>query len=350
MQLKWTVLVAMLWAIPARAQWESPVLMGTTTAESDIVANGDILHYVYSTDWTSGPIRYRRSLNEGSTWEAERTLASNGTLHFTDSLAVSGSDVYVLYFGNMRSFTFPWGTDQVGNLYLLHSGDSGLNWDAVCQLTTDDDAYRASIVALGADVHVVWGGESTGHIYYRGSTNHGLCSSWSSRTDFGGVQAERPQVVAYGSFVHVIWEDSRAGRPPCFTLPSCPNVYYVRSTNRGASFEAIQQLVDFVDRASIGRPEIAVVPSTGTVVAMYQDIVVGDQEIFSKSSTSSGAAGTWASPVRLTSLSGTDNHPTAGSMGGLVAVAWNNNPRRRRHILYDVGGWRSELDRTRGGH
>jgi hypothetical protein len=319
---------ALLVARDAHAQWAPEVQLVGAVDTGLLVSSGDTLHLAYS---SSGQVYYRQSLDQGTTWTAAMPIA-RGKIHYTDPIAVDGSDVYVAYLGDLRQTTTFYGSDDVGNLYVVHSGDAGATWDAPCQLTTSDDVFRLSMDTSSARVDVVWSNYSNpngGQIYYRTSPSRGACTSWSSVVDLdpGSTSATRPQLADWGNYVHIVWEAADSGRPPCFSLPSCPDNYYVRSTNGGASFEPVQHITSYPATAPIiGRVEITVLPPSGTVVFFYQDLAP-NQVLFSQTSAANGASGSWSSPVQLTDLPGTNNHPAAGARaaGSIALVAWTNN-------------------------
>jgi hypothetical protein len=337
MQWAWTtsITLAMFSASSgAYAQWDPESTLGNG-AYASLAASGDTLHLVYVTS-SGGDLRYRRSQVQGMSWEADVVLASNADIHPTDPIATVGMDVYILYYGEVQMGTATWGTTPVGNLHLLHSGDGGSTWDAPCQLTTSDDVFRASLAASGSRVDIAWSDLSIptgGTIHYLGSSEKGRCGSFGSPLDLGGVSTGRPQVASWSSQVHIVWEASdNTARPACWTSAVCPDNYYARSISGGASFELpAQHITDYTmpaNRMVIGRPEIAVIPSTGVVVFVFQDKSASDptnQDLFVSTSASGGAAGGWSAPQRLTTDPGTDNHPTAVGIADHVYLAWTSD-------------------------
>lgn len=321
---------ASLLARDARAQWAPEVQLVPNVDTALLVSSGDSLHLVYSTGMQ---VLYRQSMDQGTTWGTDVPVAT-GKIHYTDPIAVDGSDVYVAYLGDIRTATTFYGSDEVGNLYFAHSGDSGATWDAPCQLTTTDDVFRLSMDTSGTRVDIAWSNYSNpngGQIYYRTSPNRGACASWSAVVDLdpSSTSATRPQVADWGNTVHIVWEVADSMRPACFTEPSCPDNYYVRSTNGGASFEPVQHITSYPAAAPIiGRPEITLLPPSGTVVFFHQDLTSTSpthQVFFSQVSTANGAAGSWSSPLQVTDVPGTNNHPAAGAAAGSIAlIAWTD--------------------------
>ena len=212
-----------------------------------------------------------------------------------------------------------WFDERDGNpeIYAKRSGDGGVSWGPPVRLTEDPGASTypsAAADAAGSDVlHVVWFDDRSGspQVYHKRSLDGGL--SWSP--DLGltssPASAAWPSVAVWGSDVHVVYVDGRDGQS---------EVYYVRSTDGGASFEPEVRLSDLPDN------------SWTPTVAVWQDHVYaawtdtrhgspqGQEEEYFKRSTDGGAS--WGPDVRLTFDPENSWAPSLAASGPHVWLTW----------------------------
>src|SRR5262245_22151755 len=147
--------IALLFAARvAHAQWgpETPISMtGGDLFGEGIAASGTAVHVIYgNTD-----VRYRRSNDDGATWNNERTIDS-GVINLTDPIVAAGNDVWAIYLKNIRTATDWCCPRDLGDIFLLHSSDGGETWELPKQLTNAQGAYRVSIAYDAGVLHVVW--------------------------------------------------------------------------------------------------------------------------------------------------------------------------------------------------
>ncbi len=126
-------------------------------------------------------------------------------------------------------------------------------------------------------------------------------------------------LAAAGDNVHVIWGDRRD-----FNL----DVYYKRSTNGGATWRNDVNLAD--TSATSEWPTIA---ATGAnVYAAWTDDRAGNDEIFFRRSTNSGAS--WSSAVRLTFNDSISYSPTLACWGEYVYLLWVDGRMRSEYQVF----------------
>ncbi len=220
------------------AQWQPDVRLTNNTAFSYTSANnawciassGSVVHVVWN-DSRDGnnEIYYKRSTDAGVNWEADTRLTNNTSNSQLPSVAVSGSDVYVV-----------WNEYRDGNweIYCKHSTDAGLNWSSDVRLTINPAlSLSPSVTVSGSDVHVVWRDfrDSNHEIYYKRSTNSGTTWSADTRLTNNTAISGDPAVSVSGSFVHVVWSDERDGNP---------EIYCKSSTDAGGSWGADTRLTN----------------------------------------------------------------------------------------------------------
>lgn len=149
-----SLVLGLLVAPRAAAAWDAEVPLTSTASDvwgEGLATAGRTVHVVYGT----GSVRYRRSTDDGVTWSSERTL-DDGTLHLTDPLVADGADVWAIELKNLQTRSDWCCARELGDIYLLHSGDGGATWDAPRPLTTGAQAYRVSIAYASGRLHLVW--------------------------------------------------------------------------------------------------------------------------------------------------------------------------------------------------
>lgn len=202
----------------------------TTLGYPSIAVSGAQVHIVWA--GLKG-ISYKRSTNDGTTWGSTIRL-TNGNWSSSNypSVAVSGMQIHVV-----------WEDARNGNLeiYYKRSTDGGISWGAETRLTNNLAAsMSASVAVSGSQVHVVWRDSrdhSNGEIYYKRSTNGGI--SWGADMRLtiinpsGGATTQAPTIAVAGTRVHVVWMDKRDG---------AEQIYYKHSTDGGVNWIADTRL------------------------------------------------------------------------------------------------------------
>lgn len=199
-------------------------------------------------------------------------------------------------------------------LAITFFAEAASQWQPEVRLTHDPavsyTSYNnAHCVASGGDsVYVVWRDLRDGNpeIYFKRSTNRG--ASWGVETRLTNNTANSidPSIALSGSVLHVVWIDRRDAND---------EVYYQNSTDGGTSWGTSTRLTNNAGISVF--PSVAV---SGTVVhVVWQDDRNGNYEIYYKRSTDRGIS--WGMDTRLTdntalsasacvSVSGTDVHVT----------------------------------------
>ncbi|MDP1727986.1 MAG: T9SS type A sorting domain-containing protein [Bacteroidota bacterium] len=341
-----------------QAQWGGDVRLTNDTAISYvnnlqcIVASGDSIHVVW-VDNRDGNIEiyYKRSTNKGISWGTDTRLTNAVDTSYYPFIGLSGSNLHVV-----------WSDKRDGNdeIYYKHSTDGGLSWGADTRLTNDpgrsignsmavsgsniyvvwDDnregTYKSffkrstdggntwgsdlkisststnppSIAVSGSDVHVVWPSAVFGNweIVYKHSTNSG--DSWGSETRLTNNVANSfiPRIQISGSFVHVIWIDDRDGNY---------EIYYKQSVDKGLTWGVDTRLTNASGDSWYSRLAV----SGLGVHIVWQDNRNGKEEIFYKCSKNGGES--WSSDTLLTNNNGTlSGYPSVALSGSMVFVAW----------------------------
>lgn len=191
--------------------WESVLPLGPRGQASSLAADSNAIHLAWFTlDTTLIRIWYRGSTDNGATWLPSIRLSPDTASGYY-SLAAAGSHVYTVWIGGS------W--NQPHGLFFKHSRDGGLNWDAeslIVPLTPPTYSPVPTATASGPNVQVLWVHQDTiseRAVMYHRSTDYG--STWqppvqiSPRgfyTGYGFISA-----AILGTTVHAAWADSAGG-------------------------------------------------------------------------------------------------------------------------------------------
>lgn len=325
----------------AHAQWDPEVPMTATGGDifgNGIASAGSNVHLVYQV----GGVTYRRSTDEGKTW-ANGKVIDDGILHLTDPVIADGNDVWVLTLKDIQNKSDWCCSRELGNIYLLHSGDGGDNWDAPKKLTTGQGAFRVSMAYAAGRLHVVWMDyrSNVWDTLYLRSSDRG--KTWDAEKKIaasaGTFGAERPQIAARGDSVHVtIWDD-RGTNPPCmagatFSFTKCPDTFHLRSTDGGSNWSSIVNVANS-GAAFAGRNDVAVAGKSSVVINFNraaENTNDANPHLFVVRSTDDGA--TWGMPLQLTNTPGTSDHGSIIGAGSSVHLVWHDSRDGKLAIYY----------------
>ncbi len=294
----------------------------------DIGVNNSNVHVVYHM-WETGSweINYINSTDGGNTWNpSKRISGDDGFNSEAPKIAVNNSNIHVIWVDSRQPFPNT-------EIYYNRSLDGGITWEGEQRLTNALFASAPSgIVVNGSNIHITWIDERNGNweIYYKMSKDNG--ATWQDGQ--GNIGLDRllttnatdhisSSLAVNGSTIHVVWVDQEPG--PVFSI------YYRNSTDNGATWGSIQQLVSpFAGTAYA--PELAV--QNDTVHMTWHDMRDGGQpEIYYKNSTDSGA--TWSPYLRLTELDGfISGGPKIALSGSQRHIIWEDQRDGNKEIYY----------------
>ena len=194
--------------------------------------------------------------------------------------------------------------------YLVGGGGGGWGPPLVISAPTDDWLYPR-IAVDGSKVHCVWRDAGGDDLLYRGSLNSGV--TWGPIQMLHSGTCFHPVVEVYESTVHVVWRGH---------VDEVGTIMHIRSTNNGVP-------------GSWGAPNII---GTGAnrgydpEVAVYQDkvyvvwIKANQYDLLFSRNTANGAAGSWTTPVNLTSNGESIEEvcPKIDAWGENVYITWIN--------------------------
>ena len=163
--------------------------------------------YVVWQDHTSGTaeVYFRTSTDGGLTWAAARKVSNNAGASCTPDIAVSGTNVYVV-----------WNDDTPGNyeIHFRRSTDGGATWLTVQRLTNNAGASAEPVIAVnGPTILVVWHDDTPGvnEIFWRITGDRG--ATWDSVRNLSNNSGSScdPNIAADSASVFVVWEDYTPG-------------------------------------------------------------------------------------------------------------------------------------------
>lgn len=283
-----------------------------------VAVSGSFVHVI----WIDGrptntyhEVYYKRSTDGGTTWGPDVQLTNNQSVQCAISLAVSVSDVHIV-----------WDDDRNANeVYYIHSTDGGSSWGTETQLSNSSGtAFNGSISVSGSDIHVVWMDMrhyTHTEIYYKRSANGGISWGADTRLTYGNVQVWSmfPTLAASGSVVHVVWNENDSNGNEI--------VYYKRSTDGGITWG---QDIPLTNNPESDLPSVAV---SGSVVhIVWMDNRDGNYEIYYKRSADGGNS--WGLDIRLTNNSDISELQSVAVSGSTVHVVWSDTRDGYAEVYY----------------
>jgi hypothetical protein len=242
---------------------------GNSTA-AQMAAYQDNVYVVWEDASTgNGDIYFRKSIDNGNSFSTIENLSNNTSFSDSFHIAVSGSDVYVV-----------WSDNSTGNgdIYFRKSIDKGTTFDTIENLSNDNGkSYGAHIVLSGNNVYVVWNDNSTGNgdIYFKRSADNGTTFGSTQNLSNNPGNSTAAQMAAYQDNVYVVWEDASTGNG---------DIYFKASLDNGTKFAGQKSLAR--NNGSSFNPQLAVSPNN-IIYGLWQDNTQYDR---SKYTTDSKAA------------------------------------------------------------
>ena len=323
-------------ALPLCAQWTplTPLsrggAIGSPGGTHPVVADGKTVHAVWA---QGGKIHYRRSTNCGVTWGHTIQLTSSGEAQYPCSLELSGSTLHLIW---------PDSRNGTWEIYYKCSMDGGKTWGTDMRLTPGVDLFRPGTAISGSTIHVVWGSKSLilptpagthtwGEIYYMRSTDAGKTWERNVRLTLPDDSAMRPSIAASGEYVHLTWFDRRDSKKIWDW-----DIYYKRSTDGGATWEPDVRMSHTPWHAR--HPQIVATPQ-GRVCCIWEDGQtfdgvrwLGDPGLYASVSKDNGE--TWTKPQRITFINapnGWATHAKSYAYGSRIHLAWTDAPEGTNH-------------------
>lgn len=273
-----------------------------------VAVSGNVVHIVWRDSrhlgsTSNSEIYYKRSTDNGVTWEADTRLTNDTAKSYNPSLAVSGSVVHVVWY-DLRN--------GVSEIYYKRSTNAGVNWSADTRLTNNPAfSEEASVAVSGSNVCVVWHDDRDNNfeIYCKRSTDAGTTWGTDTRLSNNTNISKTPSVAISGSVVNVVWNDQRDGNE---------EIYFRRSTNAGANWGAETRLTN--NTAVSQWPSIVMSGNISHII--WKDERDANPEIYYKRSTDAGV--NWEADTRLTNNTSNQIFSSIAVSGSMVHVFWSD--------------------------
>lgn len=199
-----------------------------------VCSNNNIIHIVWGDTRTdnSGDIFYKRSTDNGITWSNDLRFTDTQNGNYFPSISISGTNVHVIWEDRRNG--------QSGEIYYRRSTDNGASWENEVRLTNNPaNSWMPALSVNGSNVQIVWLDQRTGsfEVYNKFSTDNGV--SWSTDTKvtngFSFTNIGSVSIFNKGNMVFLSWPDSRSGNE---------EIYFNNSTNNGTSWNTDQRLTN----------------------------------------------------------------------------------------------------------
>jgi len=305
--------------------FETPYILDTTLTKTvvtsaansgsvEIATSGNNVYVVWeendpSDSNTDVYIAVNTNSGASGSWTVKPLSNDVGTTKSTSTtpkLAVSGSNVYVVWRDNADSET---------NIYISISTNSGSTFDTTTKLTTVSGANTPEIAASGDNVYVIWRdtNESGNSINFRGSNDKGATFSTETDLDSDSTNTKSGQkIVVSGSTIHVAWIEATGNDV----------LHRAITDNGGGSFTLVPtSSVDTIRDGSTALGELEIAASGNNVHAVWHETDANAKtQIYYSRSTNSGS--TFGTPTNISSDTNNAITPQIAISGTNVFITW----------------------------
>lgn len=203
-------------------------------SEPSISCYNNNIHLVW-TDTRDGnnEVYYKKSIDNGSSWNQEIRLTNNSSQSYSPSIASFGNTVGIVWTDDRH---------EILNfeVYFIKSLNNGQDWDPEIRLTNSLNYSQFPVISIqNINIRIVWQDErnAISEIYFINSTNLG--NSWLPETRLTFMQTANlfPNMDVQDTTIHVIWPDMRDGNSEIYYKKnlggnsSTPSVILVQPPN-----------------------------------------------------------------------------------------------------------------------
>jgi hypothetical protein len=331
-----------------------------------VVWNGDVhptSNGLFHTTAILPSLMFRKSTDGGNSFEETINLSNSNIKAPSDpQIAVSGSNVYVVWNGNVHSNSIA----TFDDVFFKTSKDGGNSFGETINLSNNpenvtrlqaneiyvqktwkmmfaEDLLQGSVMRLksttpqiavsGSNVYVVWTDvvEPT-QIHFKKSSDNGI--NFENTTNLSKFPEEpitdipsAPHIAAIRNFVYVIWEDKNIMDKNKFQNA----IFFKKSSDNGINFENTTNLSK--NDGNSKNPQIYV--DGRNVYVAWENSTPESAEIFFRESTNNGMS--FGYTINL-SKNGHSNFPRVAAAGNNAYVVWHN-----RHAGFSTGGGDDEI-------
>lgn len=269
-----------------------------------------------------GEIYYKRTVNQGTTWQTGKILAQGGERGVgSPHIAVdSSNNLHVVY------SIYHMSEEGDGDIYYKKSTNGGVTWTTKRLSWTSGLLGNARLAVDSLDnLHLVWAYETAGavYVYYKKSTDGGATWTAMRRIGWDWECADVLRIAVDPSDnIYLVWN---------FSIEGEGGLVCRKSTDRGATWSKGQFLTATPKPPLMGA-NIAVDPS-GKVHLVWRDNIPWFSEIYYMKSVDGGI--TWTSSKRLSWTSGLSYYPDiAADPSGNLHLVWSDDTPGVNQIYY----------------
>jgi len=273
-------------------------------------ANGN-LYLLWENTSVILAVVFSRSTDGGVTFSTPVNVSTNAGGSFSPQMAVDpGGNISVVWEDD--AFTS-------SDISFSRSADHGATFSIPKSLSNNigNSVSPQVTVDLTGNINVAWQNDGPGNpdIFFSRSSDKGATFSTPKNLSNSPGRSNAPQIkVDAGGNINVVWADNN---PPDFN----PDVFFVRSSDGGATFSAAQNVSQNSGFSS--NPWLTVDAGANINVA-WEDNTPGNRDIFFARSTDSGT--TFSPPVNLSGDPGLSLAvQIAADKNGNINVAWQDH-------------------------
>lgn len=262
-------------------------------------------------------IYYRRSIDNGKTWENE-TILSNGTIKaIYPKIAVVNQTVHIVWLDYR---------DNNPEIYYMQSLDNGETWNQALRITYNNtrkhNVYDINLVVRELNIYLLWKEYRTGssEIYYKKSNDNGKTWSNDVRLTADYNPSYYPDFEVLGIYQYVVFEDRGVDY----------NICLLTSNDAGEAWSA----KTFVTSSTAASEKPSITAAEGSLYLTWQEKHSGFYQIFFRKSIDNGEA--WGK-IRQLSLDETNSiNPRIYNYDKNLVVIWQQSVNETFHIYYSI--------------
>lgn len=274
------------------------------------------IHVVWNTqDFENSSIRYKKSLDNGKTWNNTTEIISNMTHAYYPVVSVYKNIVHVAWIDYR---------DTNSEIYYTRSTDNGDTWDTARRLTYDspikNNIYDTVICTDKENVYLAWKDYRTGssEIFFKKSRDSGTTWTNDQRLTTDYSPSYCPSLIADGNYLYIAYQDGGLK----------PDIYFLKSDSSGNEWNEKTNIVKTQEAST--NPCLAV--SEKGLYLTWQDDRTGAEEIYLQKSDDRGE--TWGETQQLSSNSTSCINPKIYAYDENVVVLWQDLSNKTFCISY----------------
>ena len=314
--------------------WSTPIFLSNMTGGNltcpknilcpKIAVSGNYVYVVWMEITDFYHLRFRRSLDNGQTWEQTSYVYLNPIPSgMNPDIAAWEDSIHVVWQQTVA------GGDAI---YYSNSTDNGLSWSSPRRITLDDDSGTMPCIEVNTtNIHLVFHRWYFGGLRYAYETfylrSNDSGATWSNPTlltPADGLDSAYSDMKVNGNKIHIIIEDARDLMPRPGGVAY--QLYYFNSSDGGITWSPEQRLT-YSSNDAMGS-SIDIQGNTINIVwANYTfdvDDTGGPADIYYINSTDGGI--TWSENYKLTFALGNSNTPDVAFSGnGNINIVFQDN-------------------------